>query len=38
MTVVPSLDIRDGALDFLLECYKNTLPVLGSYITSPGRF
>lgn len=33
---LPSLDIRDGALDFLLECYKDVLPSLGSYVTSPG--
>lgn len=33
---LPSLDIRDGALDFLMECYKELLPSLGDYITSPG--
>jgi 5'-3' exoribonuclease 2 len=33
---LPSLDIRDGALDFLLECYKDILPSLGNYVTSPG--
>ena len=33
---LPSLDIRDGALDFLIECYKHTLPTLGNYLTSPG--
>eukprot|EP00600_Ochromonadales_sp_CCMP1393_P006186 CAMPEP_0174956318 /NCGR_PEP_ID=MMETSP0004_2-20121128/1464_1 /TAXON_ID=420556 /ORGANISM="Ochromonas sp., Strain CCMP1393" /LENGTH=574 /DNA_ID=CAMNT_0016204331 /DNA_START=44 /DNA_END=1765 /DNA_ORIENTATION=+ len=32
---LPSLDIRDGALDFLIECYKELLPSMG-YITSPG--
>ena len=33
---LPSLDIRDGALDFLIEVYKELLPSLGGYITSPG--
>jgi 5'-3' exoribonuclease 2 len=33
---LPSLDIRDGALDFLMECYKELLPSLGDYVTSPG--
>jgi 5'-3' exoribonuclease 2 len=33
---LPSLDIRDGALDFLIECYKNVLPTLGNYLTSMG--
>lgn len=33
---LPSLDIRDGALDFLMELYKQLLPSLGDYITSPG--
>jgi hypothetical protein len=33
---LPSLDIRDGAIDFLVDCYKNLLPFLGDYITSPG--
>lgn len=33
---LPSLDIRDGALDFLMECYKDVLPSLGDYLTSPG--
>ncbi|KAJ1427822.1 XRN 5'-3' exonuclease N-terminus-domain-containing protein [Ochromonadaceae sp. CCMP2298] len=32
---LPSLDIRDGALDFLMETYKDLLPSMG-YITSPG--
>ena len=27
---LPSLDIRDGAIDFLIECYKEMLPALGS--------
>ena len=30
---LPSLDIRDGAIDFLMECYKELLPSLGN-ITS----
>ena len=33
---LPSLDIRDGALDFLIECYKELLPSLGDYLTAPG--
>lgn len=33
---LPSLDIRDGALDFLIECYKEILPFTGEYLTSPG--
>ena len=33
---LPSLDIRDGAIDYLMELYKQLLPSLGSYITSPG--
>ena len=32
---LPSLDIRDGALDFLIEVYKELLPSLGDYITQP---
>lgn len=35
---LPSLDIRDGALDFLMECYKEILPSLGNYLTSPGGY
>merc|ERR1719331_458390 len=31
---LPSLDIRDGAIDFLIECYKEMLPSLGNYLTS----
>jgi len=31
---LPSLDIRDGALDFLFNVYKRILPSLGDYITS----
>lgn len=33
---LPSLDIRDGALDFLMESYKDLLPSMGDYITAPG--
>jgi hypothetical protein len=33
---LPSMDIRDGALDFLVECYKEMLPSLGDYLTAPG--
>eukprot|EP01033_Poteriospumella_lacustris_P010886 gene10888-7745_t len=33
---LPSLDIRDGALDFLVQCYKDILPSLGDYVTAPG--
>ena len=33
---LPSMDIRDGAVDFLLECYKELLPSMGDYLTSPG--
>lgn len=33
---LPSLDIRDGAIDFLIQVYKEVLPSLGDYLTSPG--
>lgn len=33
---LPSLDIRDGALDFLFNVYMRVLPSLGDYITSHG--
>jgi 5'-3' exoribonuclease 2 len=33
---LPSLDIRDGALDYLFNVYKRLLPSLGDYITSSG--
>ena len=33
---LPSLDIRDGALDFLFNVYKRLLPSLGDYITKSG--
>jgi 5'-3' exoribonuclease 2 len=33
---LPSLDIRDGALDYLINVYKRILPSLGDYITNHG--
>lgn len=33
---LPSLDIRDGAIDFLVQAYKEMLPSMGDYLTSPG--
>jgi len=33
---LPSLDIRDGALDFLFNVYKRLLPTMGDYITNHG--
>jgi 5'-3' exoribonuclease 2 len=33
---LPSLDIRDGALDFLFNVYRRILPSLGDYITNHG--
>lgn len=33
---LPSLDIRDGALDFLLNVYKRLLPTMGDYLTRSG--
>jgi 5'-3' exoribonuclease 2 len=33
---LPSLDIRDGALDYLFNVYKRVLPSLGDYITKSG--
>ncbi len=33
---LPSLDIRDGALDYLIEVYRDILPSLGDYLTSSG--
>ena len=33
---LPSLDIRDGALDYLFNIYKRLLPSLGDYITNHG--
>ena len=33
---LPSLDIRDGALDYLLNVYRRLLPGLGGYLTDHG--
>ncbi|KAJ8524570.1 hypothetical protein ON010_g16547 [Phytophthora cinnamomi] len=33
---LPSLDIRDGALDFLILIYAKLLPAMGGYITDGG--
>ena len=33
---LPSLDIRAGALDMLMDIYKQLLPELGGYITDMG--
>jgi 5'-3' exoribonuclease 2 len=33
---MPSMSIVDGAIDFLIEVYKELLPSLGNYLTSPG--
>jgi 5'-3' exoribonuclease 2 len=33
---LPSLDIRDGALDFLFNVYQQVLPTLDGYLTMPG--
>jgi 5'-3' exoribonuclease 2 len=33
---LPSLDIRDGGLDYLFNVYKRILPTLGDYITNHG--
>mmetsp|Transcript_29042 Transcript_29042/g.32104 ORF Transcript_29042/g.32104 Transcript_29042/m.32104 type:complete len:1183 (-) Transcript_29042:314-3862(-) len=33
---LPSLDIRYGALDYLLNVYKRLLPTMGNYITNHG--
>ncbi len=34
---LPSLDIRDGALDFLILIYAKLLPALGGYLTTGGN-
>lgn len=34
---LPSLDIRDGALDFLILIYAKLLPALGGYLTERGE-
>lgn len=33
---LPSLDIRDGALDFLILIYAKLLPAMGGYLTNAG--
>jgi 5'-3' exoribonuclease 2 len=33
---LPSLDIREGAIDLLIALYKMTLPSLGGYLTDNG--
>ncbi|OQS01710.1 5'-3' exoribonuclease [Achlya hypogyna] len=33
---LPCLDIRDGAVDYLLLVYAKLLPSLGGYLTNPG--
>ena len=33
---LPSLDIRDGGLDYLFNTYRRILPSMGGYITSDG--
>ena len=33
---LPSLDIRDGGLDYLFNVYKRLLPTMGDYITNHG--
>lgn len=34
---LPSLDIRDGALDFLILIYAKLLPAMGGYLTAGGE-
>lgn len=34
---LPSLDIRDGALDFLILIYAKLLPAMGGYLTDAGN-
>ncbi|CAH0492522.1 unnamed protein product [Peronospora farinosa] len=34
---LPSLDIRDGALDFLILIYAKLLPAMGGYLTDGGH-
>uniref|UniRef100_K3X1Z0 5'-3' exoribonuclease n=1 Tax=Globisporangium ultimum (strain ATCC 200006 / CBS 805.95 / DAOM BR144) TaxID=431595 RepID=K3X1Z0_GLOUD len=34
---LPSLDIRDGALDFLILIYAKLLPAMGGYLTDTGE-
>ena len=37
MPHLPSLHIREGALDAILVIYKNLLPSLGDYLTKNGE-
>ena len=34
---LPSLQIREGALDAILAMYKNSLPTLDGYLTNQGK-
>lgn len=34
---IPSLDIREGAIDLMMSLYKNILPTLGGYLTFHGN-
>ena len=34
---LPSLEIREGALDNLIELYKSILPKIGGYLTDNGK-
>jgi 5'-3' exonuclease len=33
---LPSLDIREGALDSLVEIWKQAMPMMGGYVTEDG--
>lgn len=34
---LPSLDIREGAIDMLLKIWRDALPTMGGYLTNNGR-
>lgn len=34
---LPSLEIREGAIDVLLQIWKNELPRMGGYVTNHGK-
>lgn len=34
---LPSLDIREGAIDMLLKIWRDALPTMGGYLTNSGR-